>query len=130
MRNMWSEYKNKHYFSEQYPHKRLYRYHQTLSVHGQLIFSMIASCLALIGAAYWLQGESIESYKTTIIINFLTIYITYQIFGVYHQSSGILMGRRRSFLFGLWVLSKAWFIVIMAMVFLYFSSGFQLNSKS
>ncbi|QUM75745.1 undecaprenyl-phosphate glucose phosphotransferase [Moritella sp. 24] len=117
MRNMWSRDKKNRYFAEQHTHKRLYRYHQTLLAHGQLFSSIASSSLIMIGAAYWLQESNVESYKTLAIINCLIIYIIYQLFGVYHQCNGILLGRRRNFLFGLWVLSKAWFMVILSMVF-------------
>nr|WP_319557177.1 undecaprenyl-phosphate glucose phosphotransferase [uncultured Vibrio sp.] len=103
--------------TKQYAHKRLYRYHQTLSVHIQLFLSMASSCLVLIGVAYWLNESNIETYKILAIINCMTIFIVFQMIGVYHQSSGILLGRRRTLLFGLWVLSKAWCIVIVVMAF-------------
>ncbi|MGP8307969.1 undecaprenyl-phosphate glucose phosphotransferase [Vibrio sp. YIC-376] len=115
----------KNYFTEQYAHKRLYRYHETLSVHVQLFLSMASSCLVLIGAGYWLHEFNIETYKILAIINCLTIFIVFQMVGVYHQSGGILLGRRRTLLFGLWVLSKAWFIVIVFMVlFIYLIDTF------
>ena len=101
--------------TKQYAHKRLYRYHQTLSVHIQLFLSMASSCLVLIGVAYWLNESNIETYKILAIINCMTIFIVFQMIGVYHQSSGILLGRRRTLLFGLWVLSKAWCVVIIVM---------------
>lgn len=103
--------------TEQYANKRLYRYHQTLSVHVQLFLSMASSCLVLLGSAYWFLELNIESYKILSIINCMIIFIVFQMVGVYHQSSGIVLGRRRTLLFGLWVLSKAWVIVIALMAF-------------
>jgi len=105
------------YFSEEYAHKRLYRYHQTLSVHVQLFFSMASSSLAMVGVAYWLHEVNMDTYKILAIINCMTIFIVFQMIGVYHQSSGIVLGRRRRLLFGLWVLSKAWFTVIVFTAF-------------
>lgn len=117
MRGMRSKASGEHYFSEQYAHKRLYRYHQTLLVHGQLLFSMASSCIVIVTAAFWYAEMYIEPYKVLAIINCLTIFIIYQMLGVYHQSNGMLLGRRRTCLFGLWVLTKAWMVVILAMAF-------------
>ncbi|WGY46805.1 undecaprenyl-phosphate glucose phosphotransferase [Vibrio sp. ABG19] len=117
MRDMKSKSNENHYFSEQYAHKRLYRYHQTLLVHGQLLFSMASSCIILVTAAYWFEETYIELYKVMAVINCLTIFIIYQMLGVFHQANGMLFGRRRTFLFGLWVLTKAWSVVILAMAF-------------
>ena len=108
------------YFADHSPHKRLYHHNQTLLVHGQLFASIISSIAIMMGVAYWLSGADIESYKTLAVINGLLIYIIYQLLGVYHQSNGILLGRRRNFLFGLWVLSKAWFMVVLSMAFFTF----------
>ncbi len=118
--------------TKQYAHKRLYRYHQTLSVHIQLFLSMASSCLVLIGVAYWFEESNIESYKILAIINCMTIFIVFQMIGVYHQSSGFLLGRRRTLLFGLWVLSKAWCVVILVIMafYIYLIDTFnELNSE-
>ncbi|PSW03722.1 undecaprenyl-phosphate glucose phosphotransferase [Photobacterium lipolyticum] len=108
------------YFVDARPNKKLYRFHDTLLVYGQLYGSILASIAIMMGCAYWNQGQVAEKYQPLAVVNGLLVYIIYQLMGVYHQSDGNLLGRRRSFLFGLWVLSKAWALVVLSLVFFTF----------
>lgn len=108
------------YFVDARPNKKLYRFHDTLLVYGQLYGSILASIAIMMGCAYWNQGEMAEKYQSLTVVNGLLVYIVYQLMGVYHQSDGNLLGRRRSFLFGLWVLSKAWALVVLSLIFFTF----------
>lgn len=97
--------------------RKLYRLHDTLLNHTQLHLSIFFSVLIFLGLAYyWVEGLRETDYLLLASISGLLMYIVYKVMGVYRQSEGYLFGRAMTRFYGLWILAKAWLIVVLLVV--------------
>ncbi len=97
--------------------RKLYRLHDTLLNHTQLHLSIFFSVLIFLGLAYyWVDGRHQMDYLLLASISGLLMYIVYKVMGVYRQSEGYLFGRAMTRFYGLWILAKAWLIVVLLVV--------------
>lgn len=97
--------------------RKLYRLHDTLLNHTQLHLSIFFSVLIFLGLAfYWVDGRRQMDYLLLASISGLLMYIVYKVMGVFRQSEGYLFGRSMTRFYGLWILAKAWLIVVLLVV--------------
>ena len=97
--------------------RKLYRLHDTLLNHTQLHLSIFFSVLIFLGLAhYWVDTLRRADYLLLASISGLLMYIVYKVMGVFRQSEGYLFGRAMTRFYGLWILAKAWLIVVLLVV--------------
>ncbi|MGI9288681.1 MAG: undecaprenyl-phosphate glucose phosphotransferase [Pseudomonadales bacterium] len=97
--------------------RKLYRLHDTLLNHTQLHLSIFFSVVIFLGLAYyWVEGLRETDYFLLASISGLLMYIVYRFMGVYRQSEGYLFGRAMTRFYGLWILAKAWLVVVLLVV--------------
>ncbi len=97
--------------------RKLYRLHDTLLNHTQIHLSIFFSVLIFLGLAYyWVDTLHHADYLLLASISGLLMYIVYKVMGVYRQSEGYVFGRAMTRFYGLWILAKAWLIVVLLVV--------------
>ncbi|MEL7044865.1 MAG: undecaprenyl-phosphate glucose phosphotransferase, partial [Pseudomonadota bacterium] len=86
------------------PIKRLFHYHDTLSVRVQMLAAVLSAMVLLLGLAYVREGQLPGAYRQLALLTGFMMWGVYSLVGVFRRSGG-----RRN---GLLRISKAWLTVV------------------